>query len=34
MLENNNLDLLHCTGSIKRNDMETFCSYMADEHNC
>ena len=25
MTKNNNLALLHCTESLKRNDIETFC---------
>ena len=25
--------LLRCTESLKRNDIETFCLLMADEHN-
>ena len=24
---------LHCTESLKRKDIETFCLWMADEHN-
>ena len=26
--------LKHCTESVKRDDIETSCLYMTDEHNC
>ena len=34
LLENNNLSYIACTESLKHNDIETFCLWMADEHNC